>query len=215
MDHNYPVYLNLAGRLCIVIGGGKVAERKVQSLLACDANVKVISPTVSQFLLTAASLGKIQLVLREYSCNDIDNAFLVISATANNQVNQQVADDCLHQNKLVNVVDDPAKCNFIVPAVFRRGALSIAISTNGKSPTLARKIKKELMGHYGPEYAELLDLLGEMRGKVITGVQDMKRRRLIFEQMVNADLLDLLRKGEKEKVKERIEDVLGGSRVES
>lgn len=214
MDHNYPVYLNLTGRLCVVIGGGKVAERKVQSLLACDAKVKVISPTVSQFLLTAANLGKIQLVLREYSCNDIENAFLVISATANNQVNQQVADDCLHQNKLVNVVDDPAKCNFIVPAVFRRGALSIAISTNGKSPTLARKIKKELMCHYGPEYAELLDILGEIRDKVITGVQDTVKRRLIFEQMVNADLLDLLRKGEKEKVKERIEDVLGGSRVE-
>lgn len=215
MGQNYPVYLNLTGRLCIVVGGGKVAERKVQSLLESGARVRVISPGASYALLEAEGLGKIELVLREYSSNDIAGAFLVISATDNDQINRLVADDCFQRNILVNVVDDPPKCNFIVPAVVRRGALSIAISTDGKSPALAQKIKTDLEKQYGPEYAELLEILGELRSKVIAGVKDIERRRVIFKRVVDSDLLELLRKGEQERVKERIEDVLGGSGFES
>lgn len=215
MGHNYPVYLNLTDRLCIVVGGGKVAERKVHSLLECGARVRVISPEASQAILTLGSLGRIELVRREYYSDDVAGAFLVISAVANEQVNAQVADDCFQRNIPVNVVDDPEKCSFIVPAVLRRGALSIAISTDGKSPTLAQKIKNDLKSQYGPEYAELLEILGELRVRVIAGVKDIERRRVIFQQVVNSDILELLRKDEKEKVKERIEDVLGGSRVES
>lgn len=215
MGHKYPVYLNLTGKLCIVVGGGMVAERKVRSLLECDARVRVISPEVSNALLEAVNSGKIELCLREYSSDDINGAFLVISATDRDNINRQVAEDCFSRNILVNIVDDPPKCNFIVPAVVRRGALSIAVSTDGKSPVLAQKIRVELARQYGPEYAELLEIIGELRGKVIAGVKDSERRRVIFQQMVGSDILELLRKGEKERVKERIKDVLGGSGFES
>lgn len=215
MGHNYPVYLNLTGKLCVVVGGGMVAERKVRSLLECDARVKVVSPEVSHALFETGNSGKIELCLREYSSDEITGAFLVISATDRDSINRQVAEDCFCRNILINVVDDPPKCNFIVPAVVRRGALSIAVSTDGKSPALAQKIRVELARQYGPEYTEFLEILGELRGRVIAGVKDIERRRVIFKQMVDSDILELLRKGEKERVKERIRDVLGGSGFES
>ncbi|MFZ5641100.1 MAG: precorrin-2 dehydrogenase/sirohydrochlorin ferrochelatase family protein, partial [Bacillota bacterium] len=145
---------------------------------------------------------------------DLESAFLVISATDDEKINRRVAVDCLERNILINVVDDPAKCNFIVPAVFRQGALSVSVSTEGKSPMLARKIREDLPAVFGPEYGEFLELMGDLREQIINTVAVPEERRRLFYDLVNSDILELLKNGQHEKVKERIGLVLGHSRTQ-
>ena len=194
----FPVNLNLQNRKCLVIGGGKVAERKVESLLQCEAEILVVSPKITQNLEKLAQQGIINFVNREYKTDDLDGCFMVISATNDQKVNQKVASDCLLRNILINVVDDPPMCSFTVPSVLRRGSLCIAISTSGKSPTLAKKIREELEITFGPEYEEFLELMGEIRDQVMRDVPEEEKRRMIFDCLVNSDILDSIRKGNKE-----------------
>jgi len=204
----YPVYLSLRCRKCLVVGGGNVAERKVKSLLECGANVWVVSPLLTQGLTKLLEEKQIHCLHREYIPEDLDGCFLVISATNNPDINRKVADDCFTRNIPVNVVDEPEKCNFIVPSVMRRGSLAIAISTGGKSPLLARKIRERLEGLFGAEYADYLELMGELREQIIKEVPDKGERRKIFECLVNSDILELVEKGERELVKEKIAQCL-------
>jgi len=204
----YPVYLDLNEKKCLVIGGGKVAERKVKSLLDCGARIFVVSPVLSAWLEQSAREGKVTAIMRNYTITDLDNAFLVIGATDNHLINDKVAQECSKRNILVNIVDQTAKCNFIVPAVIRQGSLSISVSTDGKSPMLARRIREELEQFFGPEYQEFLDLLGNVRKHVLENVPEEDKRRDIFYQLVYSDIIELLRDGEHEKVKERITHVL-------
>ncbi len=215
VGHCFPVYLNLTEQLCVVIGGGKVAARKVSSLIACDAKVKVISPQVSKYLETAENAGKITICRRKYRPEDINGAFIVISATDNEELNLQVAVACSLQNIPVNIVNAPAKGSFIVPAVVRRGSLAIAVSTDGKSPSLARKIKEDLEKQFGNEYAEFLEIMGELRNLIINNVQEIEKRSKIFREIIESDILNLLREGQTELVKERINNVLGSSGLKS
>ncbi|TLM99451.1 bifunctional precorrin-2 dehydrogenase/sirohydrochlorin ferrochelatase, partial [bacterium] len=149
MSNLYPVCLDLRRKKCLVAGGGKVAERKIRALLDCGAEVYVVSPQLTTELAGMARTGEIVHIERNYTTTDLENAFLVISATDDEKTNRRVAGDCLERNILINVVDDPANCNFIVPAVFRQGALSISVSTEGKSPMLARKIREDLTAVFG------------------------------------------------------------------
>lgn len=140
MAELYTANVKLNNKLCIVVGGGKVAERKVQSLLECGALVKVIALSFTATLKSMAPQKQLRLINKGFDDTDLEQAFLVISATDNEELNQRISDICHRRNILVNVVDDPQKCSFYVPAVLKRGDLTIAISTNGKSPVLAAKL---------------------------------------------------------------------------
>ncbi|GAW93600.1 precorrin-2 dehydrogenase/sirohydrochlorin ferrochelatase family protein [Calderihabitans maritimus] len=204
MTSYYPVFFDLSRRPCLVVGGGKVAERKVRDLLRAGAAVTVISPQLTGGLEELARRGAIQYLARPYQAGDVEGYFLVVSATGDKSVNEQVARECHARDIPVNVVDAPALCTFIVPAVLRRGSLAIAVSTGGKSPYLAGKIKKKLEEEFGPEYAELTDLLGEVRDEVLKACQDPLKRKEVFRCLVESDLLELIKQGNKKMIRERI-----------
>ena len=153
----YPIYLDLTGKSCMIVGGGKVAERKCASLIKADAKITVIAAEITKRLKGYKDKGLIEHIERAYRKGDIRSAFIVISATDSSETNERVARDAQSLHKLTNVVDTPDLCNFIVPSVFRRGMLTIAISTGGTSPALAKEIRKDLQKIYGPEYAKTQD----------------------------------------------------------
>lgn len=199
MEHLFPVNLNLRGRKCLVVGGGRVAERKVRSLLLSGAKIWIVSPELTEGLKKLVEEGAIHLIDRQYATEDLQDCFLVISAVDNPSVNARVADDCFARNIPINAVDDPDRCSFTVPSVLRRGSLCIAISTDGKSPLLSRRIREKLESSFGPEYAEFLDLMGEIRSRVIKDVPDIEKRRRIFQCLLDSNILELLRKNIEEK----------------
>lgn len=163
MPAYYPVFLNIEGKKCVVVGGGEVAERKVKALLDHGAGIVVISPSITQELHRLKEEGAIKVCPRDFRPGDLKDAVLVIAATDSPQVNTLVSHEGQAERILVNVVDNPADSNFIVPSLLRRGELSIAISTGGRSPALARKIRTELERKFPPEYASLTSLLAEVR----------------------------------------------------
>ncbi|MDF9408053.1 MAG: Siroheme synthase [Pelotomaculum sp. PtaB.Bin013] len=203
MGH-YLISLDLSDKLCLVIGGGQVAERKVYSLIESGALVRVVGPELTPGLKDMVESGRILYRQGQYLPADLNNIFLVISATDNKEVNRQVAEDCASRNLLVNIVDTPEKCNFFVPAVVKRGGLSIAVSTSGRSPLLARKIREELETTYGLQYGEFLDLIADIRRDVINNVSDKNKKKEILENMVCDEVLDFLKSGRMDMVKERI-----------
>lgn len=204
MNHLYPVNLRLAGKKCVVVGGGEVASRKVASLLECGAKVTLISPAVVPGLAELIDQNKIECLCRPYQPGDLAGAFLVIGATDDEQVNRQVASEAQEQGILVNAVDDPPYCSFYVPAVIRRGPLCISISTTGTSPWLARKLREELAEQYGPEYGVLLEIMGEARAEVLRRVADPGLRRRIFKELGELELLAVIRDGGEDLAKERV-----------
>jgi len=163
MSTYYPIFLNIQGRKCVVVGGGEVAERKVQSLVEHGAFVTVISPRLSQGLAKLVKKGTIQLLMRDYQPGDLENALIVIAATDNTTINREVAREGQQNGVLINVVDDPKHSDFIVPSLLRRGDISIAVSTSGKSPALSKKIRTELERIFDPEYSSLVFLISEVR----------------------------------------------------
>lgn len=212
MGH-YLVSLELDGRLCLVIGGGQVAERKVCTLLACGALVHIVGPELTPLLRDIVEAGRAVYRQARYSPADLNDVFLVICATDDKEVNRQVAEDCAARNLLVNVVDEPEKCSFFVPAVVKRGELSLAVSTGGKSPLLARKLREELETTYGPQYGIYLDLLADLRKEVINNVSDKTQKKEILERMVADEILDALRCGRIDLVKERLDSAYRSSRA--
>lgn len=176
----YPVFLNLKNKGCVVVGGGKVAERKVLSLLKSGAEVTVISPELTKRLKKESLSGRIKHIPRRYKKGDLKNAFLVIAATDSNEINEKVSEDAPH---LINVVDVPSLCNFIVPSVVKRGPLTIAISTSGVSPSMAKTIRKELEKLYGPEFARYLNSLKKIRIKTMAEIKDKKERERFLKKL--------------------------------
>jgi len=211
MPDRYMISLDLNGKECLVVGGGQVAERKVRSLLECGARVWVVSPEISAGLKSLAQEGGISYRRGYYRAGDLKGVFLVIGSTDREEVNRQVAEDCAARGLLVNIVDDPTKGNFFVPAVVRRGALTIAVSTGGRSPLLARRIREELEKTYGPQYEKFLNMLGDLREDVIRKVGDGEKKRDILESLVDDLVLSLLKEGRMDLVKERITSVYSGS----
>ncbi|MFC2003278.1 bifunctional precorrin-2 dehydrogenase/sirohydrochlorin ferrochelatase [Chloroflexota bacterium] len=196
----YPISLNLVGKRCVVIGGGTVALRKVKGFLEHGASVEVISPDVCSELSKLTEARTISLKGRKYEPGDLDNAFIVIAATAESETNQEVANEARRRKILVNVVDSPEQSDFIVPAHLCRGDLTVAVATAGKSPALARKIRTRLEKNFGEEYASLTELVEEVRAEL-----KQKAVRLSGNDWQNAldlDLLvELLRTGQREKAK--------------
>jgi precorrin-2 dehydrogenase/sirohydrochlorin ferrochelatase len=164
---SYLVNLALEGRAAVVIGGGEVAARKVQDLLAARAHVTVIAPELCEGIVALAGEQRIVAHGRPYGTGDLAGAFVAIAATDDEDLNARVAGDAAAMNVLINVVDRPALCTFTVPATMHRGDLTLAIATEGRCPALAGILREELEERYGPEYAELVRLFGEARKKMI------------------------------------------------
>ncbi len=177
----------------IVIGGGKIAARKVESLLAAGAQVKVISPTLTPDLQLLADSSKITFLPRPYQEGDLIGAFLVIAATDDAAVNQSVWREAQQRGCLINVVDDPQHSNFILPAVVHRGEMSIAISTGGSSPALARRLRERIENLIGPEYGPLTEVLAELRPELFAGFPAGETRLRAAFRVIDSDILDIIR----------------------
>ncbi|SHG89721.1 precorrin-2 dehydrogenase / sirohydrochlorin ferrochelatase [Thermosyntropha lipolytica DSM 11003] len=208
MAHLFPAFINLEGKNCLIIGGGKVAERKVANLLAYGTNIKVVSPKVTENIKEWGEKGLITVNLRAFDDRDLDGIFMVFAATNDSDLNRRVARICRMKGILLNAVDDPVNCDFYVPSVVRRDSLVVAISTEGKSPLFARKMREELEGLIPEAYGWYVDLLGEVREKAKAKINDINEREALFHKLVNDEILGLLRKGEWEKVKERVEECI-------
>src|SRR3954467_7480246 len=194
----YIACLRLTGRRCVVVGGGDVGLEKVEGLLACDGRVVLVAPDAVPELQQLAAEGSIEWVRREYEAADLEGTFVVIAATGDTDVNIRVYDDAERRAMLVNVVDVPPLCNFILPAIVRTGPLAIAISTAGASPALAKRIKAEISPPYGEAYARLAELLNEVRGWAKGTLPTYQDRKEFFESIVNGDPdpVELLRAGD-------------------
>lgn len=189
----YPAYLDIQKRKCLVVGGGPVATRKVKMLLKCGASVTVISPVVSQQLKNLADSGAITLHGRSYRSADLAGIFLVIGATDDEKLNRQISKDANRLNLLCNIADRPQDCNFILPSIVRRGDLTISISTSGKSPALAKKLRKSLEDQFGEEYAVFLQLIGAIRKKLLRRSHEPEAHKKLFEQLIYSGLVDMIR----------------------
>ena len=193
MEHYYPIFLDLKRQKCLVVGGGKVAARKVKSLLECGASVTVVSPALAPELQRMAVEETIEYIQEPYSEKHLKRAFLVISATDNQDTNSMIAADCFARNILVNVADVPALCNFIVPSLVSRGPLSIAISTEGKSPAYARMLREKLEQSFSEEHGEFVKFLGELRPLIMEQVPDPKRRKELFRKLAGEEFFKLFK----------------------
>ena len=208
MPRYYPAYIDIKGKRCLVAGGGKVAERKVKLLLKCNAMVSVVSPELIRRLKELNSKGKIKFFKGEFKEKYLKDMFLVIGATDNSEVNLKIYKAASKKNILVNIVDSPEICNFIVPSIVERGDLIIAISTGGKSPALSKKLRKELEDRYGFEYSKFLNTMGSLRKKISSKIRDKKKREEIYNKLVDSDIIKLIRDGDDETVKSRVNEII-------
>lgn len=193
MTNFYPLFLDLLGRKCVVVGAGEVAARKTVRLLECGARVTVVGKSPGAGITGLNDEGVIDLIDEEYREEYLDGAFLVIGATDNGDVNRRVYEDAEERGMLVNIVDCPELCNFILPALLRRGDLTVAVSTGGRSPVMARRIRNELETKLDEGYGPMLRLMGDLRGKILARGLSPEDNKPIFESLADSPLLDLLR----------------------
>jgi siroheme synthase-like protein len=196
----YPIFLDINAKKCVVVGGGKVALRKVKSLLEYGADVEVISPYLCSEMNTLVENQSIGVVRKSYQTGDLHGAFLVIAATDNSDINTDIVKECRETGVLVNVVDNAEESDFILPSSLRRGNITIAVSTSGKSPALSRKIRTHLESNFGEEYASLVLLIEEVRTEIkqqgIKVDDDDWQKALVLDLMIG-----LIKKGDKERAK--------------
>jgi siroheme synthase-like protein len=199
----YVACLKLRNRRCLVVGGGEIGLEKVEGLLACDGDVTVLAPEIEPELDRLAAEGSIAWERREYAGpQDLDGVFMVIAATDDTDTNIRIYDDAETRAMLVNVVDVPPLCNFILPAIVRTGPLAIAISTAGASPALAKRMKRQIAEQYGEPYARLAVMLNDARGWAKATLPTYQDRKEFFEGIVNGepDPIELLRDGDEQAV---------------
>jgi siroheme synthase-like protein len=207
LDANlYIACLNLTGRNVLVVGAGPIALEKIQGLLACDARVRVVALNALPEVLELAAADRLELEERAYRAGDLDGCFLVVAATSDTDLNTRIYRDAEERSMLVNVVDVPHLCNFILPAIVRNDFLTVAISTAGASPALAKRMKREATAMFGPEYVELAVLLDGVREWAKSTLPTYEDRKVFFEDLVNGrpDPLQLLRDGNEHAVREMI-----------
>ncbi len=207
----YPIFVDLRGKRCLVVGGGKVAERKVEMLVAAGARVTIISPNLTPALREMVKREKkVTNLARQYRKGDIRGYFLVYGATDDRKVNRFMADETKEGKVLINVVDRPKLGNFIAPAVVKRGDLVIAVSTAGASPALAKKARRDLESIFGQEYEKALELLGALRKEFKRRAHSFSDRQRILTDLVNSPLLEYVRRGDKGKVEGLLSRIVGG-----
>ncbi|MFI5394515.1 MAG: bifunctional precorrin-2 dehydrogenase/sirohydrochlorin ferrochelatase [Candidatus Binatia bacterium] len=205
----YPVFLRVAGRRCVVVGGGKVAEQKVQSLVRAGARVTVVSPEVTPRIAALAATSQIEHQRRAYGRGDLHGSFLAYAATDDEHIQQQVAREAEDAGVLLNVVDRPQLCDFIAPSVVERGDLVVATSTGGASPALAKRIRQDLQDVFGPEYDVALRLLRRLRDRLAGQSLPAVERQRILSSLANSPLLEYLRQRRTHEVDRLLAETVG------
>ena len=198
----FPIYLDLKGRKALVVGGGAIAEGKALQLIAAGARVTIVSPGLTEALRASVERGEINHRNGSFIEEDLNGVVLVISATDDRKVNEEVANAAAARGLLCNVVDQPDLCNFITPALVTRGELQISVSTGGGSPTLTQRVKREVAALIGEEYGALLEIAAEMRAEAKDRIADFERRKEVLRAFVESDALDLIRAGKLEEARE-------------
>ena len=198
----YPVYLDLKGRPCVIIGGGEVAERKISNLLDCQAKLTIISPEVTRPIQEMASRAELEWLPREYRKGDLKGVFVAIAATDRQRVNQAIAKEAAIERVVLNVVDNTPLCTFIAPSIVKRGEVTVAVSTGGTSPALARKLRESLERSEALQYAPLAGILSLAR-------KELKRRAVAvhpdrWQECISGELLALVNAGQEEQALEEL-----------
>jgi len=204
----YPIFANLTDKPCLVVGGGSVGERKVQDLRLAGARVTVVSPRVTPALAELAEAGEIRHLAEDFRPDHADGMALVMAATDDPEVNARVSAAAQARSIWVNVADAPELCTFIVPAQVRRGNLTLAISTGGASPALARKLREELQQHFGPEYVPYLALLQGIRERLLEDRRGHPDNSRLFRRLVDSPLLETVARGDRARIVSLLVEIL-------
>jgi siroheme synthase-like protein len=204
----YPIYLNLSGKRAVVIGGGEVAERKIESLLGTEAKVVVISPEITARILVLAAERKIELHRRPYVAGDCDGAVVVFSATDDGGLNRSIFEEAHAAGALINTADQPDLCDFIMPAVVRQGDIAVAISTGGTSPGLAARLRARIAQLIGPEYARLAGLLSAARPEIRRRLPDPSARKALQYRILDSDIMKYLKQNDMEGAQRRLREII-------
>ena len=205
----YPIYLDVKDRKCLVVGGGAVGTRKVETLLECGAKVTVVSIDASEKLKKLSNSGLIRLKERAFQTDDLESVFLVVVATDDEDLNIKVHTAAERRRVLCNIADRPEACNFILPSIVSRGDLTIAISTSGKSPAFAKKLRKQLEAQFGDEYAEFLKLMGAIRKKLLSKDHEPEAHKHLLERLIETDLVQMLKNADTDAINTLLLEVLG------
>jgi precorrin-2 dehydrogenase/sirohydrochlorin ferrochelatase len=194
----YPIHINIQGRKCLVVGGGKTAERKVNRLVRYGGKVVVVSPVATSSIENLSCKKRVVWYKRGYRSTDLHQAFLVFCATNNQELNKKISREAKRKGTLVNVVDSLSECSFISPALVERGCLTISISTEGLAPLLSRKIRKELGISYGQEYRHYTKLIAQARNTIVRdkGISAREKRKRL-ECLLSMNLISRLKSGER------------------
>ncbi len=196
----YPVLIQLEGKKAIVVGGGAIAQRKIDTLLSCDAKVYVVARELTSTLSQYLEEGRIGSLGHEFREGLLDGAFIVIAASDDPLLNRKVSEKASKRGLLINAVDQPADCNFIVPSILKRGDLLVAVSTSGKSPAFAKKVREELEAMFGDEYRAFLLLMGRVREEILAQGLSQEENKRIFKEIVNSHMLDAIAKSDWDEV---------------
>ena len=191
----YPIFLDISKKPCLVVGGGSVAERKVSILLKFKANIKVVSPRISKPLRKLVEKGKIHVSQKEYDASDLNGVALVFAATDIESVNQSIRRDASERNIPVNVVDNPALCDFIVPSILKKDPTLIAIPTSGTLPFLSKKLRKDIAEKITNDYVRYAGIVGRFRKLLIARIEDKKLRQNIMKEIAKIDISEINKMG--------------------
>ncbi len=206
----YPAFIDLTGRRCLVVGGGPVGTEKTEKLLDAGADVRLVSPQVTPHLAGLVASGAIgDFHRRGYETSDLDGCLLVIAATSDADVNKGVWRDAEARTMLVNVVDVPHLCNFIVPSIMRHGELAVAVSTGGASPVVARAVRERIASEIGPEWGELVALMRQTREELKQRFTTMPSRAAAVERLLQTDIVQRLADGDRAGAVALIQEHLG------
>ena len=205
----YPVYLSLAERLVVVVGGGPVAERRVAGLLRCGARVRVVAPELTAELAQQAESGEIEYRARSYRTGDLEGAALALAEPGEASRDEAFFAEAERRGIFANVEDDLEHCSFVMPALVRRGDLVVAISTSGRAPAMAVRLRERLERELGPEYGALLELAGRLRAPLARAVPGFEERRRRWYELVDSEVLVLFREGRATEARERAEQIMG------
>ena len=191
----YPAFLDITAKRCLVVGGGKVAERKVAMLLQFNAHVTVVGPVITKTLLKLDNESKIEYFQRTYRAKDLDNTALVFACTDNSAINNKIKTEAARKKIPVNVVDNPDLCDFIVPSIIRKGDLTIAISTSGELPLLSKKLRQKIEELVTDDYLQYLHIIGEFRKHLMKTVKEARKRGLIMKDIAKMDMQEVIATG--------------------
>lgn len=205
----YPVFLDVKHRNCLVVGGGSVGARKVSTLLDCGASVTVVSPKINAKLNELSKKETLIIKKKSFQFSDLKDKFLVIGATDNQELNQQIHIEAERLGILCNIADRPEACNFILPSIVKKGDLVIAISTSGKSPAFAKKLRKDFEKQFGNEYAAFLEVMGAIRKKLLAKDHKPEVHKPLFEQLIDRGLVEMIKDRRNKDIDLLLHEVLG------